>query len=459
MSHTFESLPRGFSDLVGEEAAQGVWAEATFRSVTRSFGFAPVTVAPVGYAETFEQFGSAATGRIFAFEDLSGRRLALTADSLVAVLRALAGSGRLTGGASALGAACVPIARYRRKRHRGWSQAVAVICNETDELAADLTLLRLWAELFQILGPATGGRLEYCDYGVLDAIAADEGLSPAEARAALHRRRRGTGEPRGPQPDPSSETQPDPSSEAQPGPPSHAQPDPPSHAQPDPLSYAQPDPPSHERFLRRLDCLSALCRGLPPDEAPERVAAAEPVAAERTAHLRTVLTIAHELGVRVEFGLDWEHAPEYQAGLCFLARAGDGRMLGDGGGYHHMVRTLDIGLSSCWSTSASVNLLAELGPVPEAECVHLMRMPSADLRTFMDAARHLRGAGYDVLEHWRPRRLGRQLRQVPARPTHWFALVGEKEAGTRRLTLQNAATTGVTRNLDLPQPQTAYEHH
>ncbi|MGW2425836.1 ATP phosphoribosyltransferase regulatory subunit [Streptomyces sp. NPDC001709] len=418
MSYAFEALPRGFSDLVGEEAAQGVWAEATFRSVTRSFGFAPVTVAPVGYAETFEQFGSAATGRIFAFEDLSGRRLALTADSLVAVLRALAGSGRLTGGASALGAACVPIARYRRKRHRGWSQAVAVICNESDELAADLTLLRLWAEIFQILGPAAGGRLEYCDYGVLDAIAADEGLSPADARTALHHRRRGTGEPRD----------------------------------------AEPAPPSRERFLWRLDRLSALCRGLPPDQAPQRVAAAEPVAVERAAHLRTVLTIAHELGVRVEFGLDWEHAPEYQAGLCFLARTGDGRTLGDGGGYHHMVRTLDIGLSSCWSTSASVSLLAELGPVPEAECVHLMRMPSADLRTFMDAARRLRGAGYDVLEHWRPRRLGRQLRRVPARPSHWFALVGEKEAATGRLTLQNAATTGLTRNLDLAEAQTAHAY-
>ncbi|WP_327301743.1 ATP phosphoribosyltransferase regulatory subunit [Streptomyces goshikiensis] len=413
MSYAFEALPRGFSDLVGEEAAQGVWAESMFRSVTRSFGFAPVTVAPVGYAETFEQFGSAATGRIFAFEDLSGRRLALTADSLVAVLRALAGSGRLTGGASALGAACVPIARYRRKRHRGWSQAVAVICNEADELAADLTLLRLWAELFEVLGPAAGGRLEYCDYGVLDAIAADEGLSPAAARNALHHRRRGpapeAGEPRA----------------------------------------AEPAPPSPAGFLRRLDRLSELCRGLPPREAPDRVAAAEPVTGERMAHLRTVLAIAHELGVRVEFALDWEHAPEYQAGLCFLARTGDGRTLGDGGGYHHMVRTLDIGLSSCWSTSASVNLLAELGPVPDAECVHLMRMPSADLRTFMAVARRLRGAGYDVLEHWQPRRLGRQLRRVPARPSQWFALVGEKETASGRLTLQNAAATGVTRDLDL----------
>ncbi|MFD6180565.1 ATP phosphoribosyltransferase regulatory subunit [Streptomyces goshikiensis] len=419
MSYAFEALPRGFSDLVGEEAAQGVWAESMFRSVTRSFGFAPVTVAPIGYAETFEQFGSAATGRIFAFEDLSGRRLALTADSLVAVLRALAGSGRLTGGGSALGAACVPIARYRRKRHRGWSQAVAVICNEADELAADLTLLRLWAELFEVLGPAAGGRLEYCDYGVLDAIAADEGLSPAAARTALHHRRRG------PAPEPGV-----------------------GDGDEEPQD-TEPAPPSPARFLRRLDRLSALCRGLPPREAPDRVAAAEPVTGERMAHLRTVLAIAHELGVRVEFGLDWEHAPEYQAGLCFLARTGDGRTLGDGGGYHHMVRTLDIGLSSCWSTSASVNLLAELGPVPEAECVHLMRMPSADLRTFMAVARRLRGAGYDVLEHWQPRRLGRQLRRVPARPSQWFALVGEKEAASGRLTLQNAAATGVTRDLDL----------
>ncbi|MFE3609606.1 ATP phosphoribosyltransferase regulatory subunit [Streptomyces goshikiensis] len=425
MSYAFEALPRGFSDLVGEEAAQGVWAESMFRSVTRSFGFAPVTVAPVGYAETFEQFGSAATGRIFAFEDLSGRRLALTADSLVAVLRALAGSGRLTGGAGALGAACVPIARYRRKRHRGWSQAVAVICNEADELAADLTLLRLWAELFEVLGPAAGGRLEYCDYGVLDAIAADEGLSPAAARNALHRRRRG------------------PAPEA--GEPQAAERAPELGEPRD----AEPAPPSPAGFLRRLDRLSELCRGLPPREAPDRVAAAEPVTGERMAHLRTVLAIAHELGVRVEFALDWEHAPEYQAGLCFLARTGDGRTLGDGGGYHHMVRTLDIGLSSCWSTSASVNLLAELGPVPEAECVHLMRMPSADLRTFMAVARRLRGAGYDVLEHWQPRRLGRQLRRVPARPSQWFALVGEKEAASGRLTLQNAAATGVTRDLEL----------
>ncbi|MFD3723218.1 ATP phosphoribosyltransferase regulatory subunit [Streptomyces sp. NPDC058674] len=427
MSYAFEALPRGFSDLVGEEAAQGVWAESMFRSVTRSFGFAPVTVAPIGYAETFEQFGSAATGRIFAFEDLSGRRLALTADSLVAVLRALAGSGRLTGGGSALGAACVPIARYRRKRHRGWSQAVAVICNEADELAADLTLLRLWADLFEVLGPVAGGRLEYCDYGVLDAIAADEGLSPAAARTALHHRRRG------PAPAPAL------------GEPRDAEPAPPSGEPGD----AESAPPSPVRFLRRLDRLSALCRGLPPQETPNRVAAAEPVTGERMAHLRTVLTIAHELGVPVEFGLDWEHAPEYQAGLCFLARTGDGRTLGDGGGYHHMVRTLDIGLSNCWSTSASVNLLAELGPVPEAECVHLMRMPSADLRTFMAVARRLRGAGYDVLEHWQPRRLGRQLRRVPARPSQWFALVGEKEAASGRLTLQNAAATGVTRDLDL----------
>ncbi|MEU8587420.1 ATP phosphoribosyltransferase regulatory subunit [Streptomyces sp. NPDC048664] len=440
MTHAFEALPRGFSDLVGEEAAQGVWAEAMFRSLTRRFGFAPVTVSPVGYAQTFEQFGSAATGRIFAFEDLSGRRLALTADSLVAVLRALAGSGRLAGGAAALASACVPIARYRRKRHRGWSQAVAVICNESDELAADLTLLRLWAELFDVLGPAAGGRLEYCDYGVLDAIAADEGLSPAAARAALHRRRRG--------PTPPGRTQ-----DTAPARPTDHQ-DPDQTDQTDQAADKEPVPPAHTRFLDRLDRLTALCRALPPRQAPDRVAAAEPVAGERMAHLRTVLAIAHELDVRVEFALDWEHAPEYQAGLCFVARTGDDRTLGDGGGYHHMARTLDIGLDRCWSTSASVNLLAELGPVPEAECVHLMRMPSADLRTFMDTARRLRAAGYDVLEHWRPRRLGRQLRRVPARPSQWFALVGEQEAATGRLTLQNAATTGVTRDLDLAAPAT-----
>ncbi|MEU7427010.1 ATP phosphoribosyltransferase regulatory subunit [Streptomyces sp. NPDC040750] len=453
MSYAFEALPRGFSDLVGTEAARGVWAESMFRSVTSSFGFAPVTVAPVGYAETFERFGSAATGRIFTFEDLSGRRLALTADSLVAVLRALAGSGRLTGDASVLGAACVPIARYRRKRHRGWSQAVAVICNESDELAADLTLLRLWAALFEILGPTAGGRLEYCDYGVLDAIATDEGLSPAAARTALHRRRRGLARPPSGEAGDARDTE-----EARGTDDARDTGDAADTGDISESGESDATAPNAERFLRRLDRVSALCRGLPLEEAPDRVAEAEPVTAERMAHLRTVLTIAHEMQVSVEFGLDWEHAPEYQAGLCFRARTGDGRTLGDGGGYHHMVRTLDIGLSRCWSTSASVNLLAELGPVPETECVHLMRMPSADLRTFMAAARRLRAAGYDVLEHWRPRRLGRQLRRVPAQPSQWFALVGEKEAATGRLTLQNAAAVGVTKTVDLgavPEPAEA----
>lgn len=393
--------PRGFNDLVGEPAERTAWAEATFAALTRSYGFAPVKAAPIGYAEMFEGFGSAAVGRIFDFTDRSGRRLALNADSLVVVLRALAGSGRLRSGSAALASASVPVARYRRNGRRGWSQAVAVICNEPEERVADLTLLRLWLGLFAALGePAT---LEYCDYAVLDLVAAEHGLSPAGARAALHRRRSG-------------------------------------------------DEAGNEEFLRRLDKLSSACRGVPAEAALAAMVAAEPATASRAAHLRSIFAVAGAAGARLSFNLDWDHATEYQSGLCFLTRTADGRTLGDGGGYHEVVRGLGLGADTCWSTSASVALMAELGAVPEPECVHLLRLPPVGDQEFLAAADRLRRAGYDVREHWRPRRLEKHLRRIPALPSHWFAVFGPRESATRTLALQNAAVVGEHRPFPLDQP-------
>jgi histidyl-tRNA synthetase len=341
----------------------------------------------------FERFGSAAVGRIFAFEDRSGRRLALNADSLVVMLRALSTAGVLRSSGSTLASASVPIARYRRNGRRGWSQGVAVICNEPDERAADLSLLRLWTGLFAAMEEPPS--LEYCDYAVFDLLAAEHNLSPQAARAVLHKR---DGSP---------------------------------------------------EFLLRLERLAAACRSASVEIALDRMVVAEPATAPRATYLRSIFAVARTVGVTVSFDLDFAHAAEYQAGLCFLVRAADGRMLGDGGGYHHLVRDQGLGVQTCWSTSVSITRMGELGPVPERECVHLLRLPDVTDREFLAAADLLRQGEYDVREHWRHQRLRKQLRRIPSRTSQWFALFGPRELAAGELTLQNAAVVDDHRSFRL----------
>ncbi|MFF7393259.1 ATP phosphoribosyltransferase regulatory subunit [Streptomyces scabiei] len=394
------ATPRGFADDVGPMAAGIFRAEAEFRSAASSFGFLPVQVSPVGYAATFEQFGTAATGRIFSFEDLGGRELALTADSLVAVLRAIAGSGELRHGQPVRAAACVPVARYRHKRRRGWTQAVAVLCNEQDEVGADLTLLRLWTALLS--GRAPGAGFRYCDFDMIDTLAEDEGLSLVQARTALHQARK-------------------------------------------------EQPVADQRamgFLQRYQELVALCGDSEAEQSLSAIDRAEPLLRSRTSHVRQVISTAGGLGAATAFSLKWPRATEYGAGLSFTVHDQDGRMLGDGGGYHHVIRALREDIQTCWSTAVSVELLAELVPESPTQQVHLLKVHgSADLDFFLAAASELRACGMQVIEHWRPGRLGRELKRMPRDELVWFALVGEREQASSSLTLQNTAVVGRTRQV------------
>ncbi|MEU8678112.1 ATP phosphoribosyltransferase regulatory subunit [Streptomyces sp. NPDC048560] len=396
------ATPRGFADDVGPVAAGIFRAEAEFRSVVSSFGFLPVQVSPVGYAATFEQFGTAAAGRIFSFADLGGRELALTADSLVGVLRALAGTGALRHGRPVRAAACVPVARYRHKRRRGWTQAVAALCNEQDELGADLTLLRLWTTLLD--GRAPGSGFRYCDFSMIDKLAEDEGLSLLQARNAMHQARKQ--QPVGDQ--------------------------------------------SASSFLRRYQKLVGLCGDADAKQALAAIDCAEPLLRSRTSHVRQVLGTAGGLGAATAFSVDWPRATEYCAGLSFTVHDADGRMLGDGGGYHHVVRALREDVQTCWSTAVSIELLAELLPADSTEQVHLLKVHgSADLSFFLSAARELRACGTQVIEHWRPGRIGRELKRMPSDEMVWFAFVGEREQASGVLTLQNTAVLGRTRQVQV----------
>jgi uncharacterized protein YjbI with pentapeptide repeats/histidyl-tRNA synthetase len=390
MRSDFGRLPRGFLDYVGDEAERQAAVAELFRRTCVAYGFTTAAVASVGFADTFERFGHAAHDRIYDFPDRGGRRLALTADAFAPMLRAITGAGLLTGGARVAAAARVSVARYQRRPRRAWSQLAAMICNEPDELGADLTLLRLWHDVLTACGVPY--RLEFCDFGMLDVLAAELGLTPQEAREALHRRRKAM-------------------------------------------------PPESPRCAVLLDRLSGVDRAAAghadPFAALDAIGRFEPVLADRVAHVREVAAVATGLGVSVTLDRTWSHGTEYHAGLCFVTRDPAGVTVVDGGGYHHLAATLDPKLT-CWSSAGGLELLATAVSRRTRPRVHLLRVAPVPVHDFLSAGRSLRAAGYAVHEIWRPRALRREIRQLPVDPDVWFSVVGPREATRGSLVLQNA---------------------
>ncbi|MBB5800265.1 histidyl-tRNA synthetase [Saccharothrix ecbatanensis] len=397
METPFTRTPRGFVDRAGEDVQRITAVVRSFQDISARYGFIPLTPAPVGYAETFERFGSAAHERMFVFPDRKERRLALTADSLPAVLRALHGTGLLHGGAPVAASGEVLIARYVRKPLRSWTHLTAVMWQHPVELAADLTLARLWTDVFQRLDVTF--RAVYTDFGVVDVVAEQLGLGPGEARLALYRQRKAI-------------------------------------------------PQEDDRAEELLDRLGLVRAAAQPKSDPEAaliaVRRAAPHLAERTDHIHAVLAESRRIGTDVVLDWSWQHGTQYHAGLSFLLRGADGRILADGGGYHHIVGQLDPGTRSCWSSAGGAERIAGVITLPRAPLVHLYRLGDFDADQFLRIATDMRAAGHHVREHWQPHGSGRGARRIPPDPWVWVALVGSREQEAQAVTVRNAADASLS---------------
>lgn len=398
----FGHLPPGFREVVGDTAARYEAAERRYLEVAVTFGFDLARVPQLAYAVDYERFGTAAQGRMFDFVDRGGRHVALTANSLVAMLRASHNSGLLRSRRPASIAGKVVVARHRHKPQRSWTQLVATICNEKYELAADLTLLRLWHTVIISTGPNTC-RFEYRDFGILDAIAKCSGVDAVTARRAVYQK-----------------------------------------------DKRLPADPAMADLLGTLEKLSAIDIRLSRNDQFAAAIAIEPMLSERITHLREIFHYAQILRVEVDFQWDWTDAPEYRSGLCFRIRGADGETLVEGGGYHHVVSAMKIGVDTCWSSAGSTERLAAMLPTVTNPMVHLLGTRDVDEHFFVEVAQGLRADGFAVREHWHVPRITREIRRLTRSPDSWFAVIGTEEKKRGVVVMQNLSKHTVHREWTFP---------
>jgi histidyl-tRNA synthetase len=81
------ALPRGFHDSDPTRTAVYQTLQQEWFNASSLAGYQPVSIPPVGFADTFTTGHHAAGQKLYQFTDRRGRNLALVSDSLPAVLR------------------------------------------------------------------------------------------------------------------------------------------------------------------------------------------------------------------------------------------------------------------------------------------------------------------------------------------------------------------------------------
>jgi|GEM_PF-5223028 len=130
-----KELPKGFYDYSGYRAENIRVIINDFFQCCKKFGFQYCENSLVGFENTFLEFGTAAIGRGYQFEDNKGRKLMLCADSLSSMLR-ICCKHVATSDNNLRIMGRVQIFRYRRKAYRNWSHLIATMVNESNSLIA-----------------------------------------------------------------------------------------------------------------------------------------------------------------------------------------------------------------------------------------------------------------------------------------------------------------------------------
>jgi len=368
---------RGFHDHVGPRALARQRIAESFLDLTRMHGFELAHLSPVGRAEPFLRFGSAARERCFAFRDRKGRQLVLAPDTIPSILRAYLATrqGSLRRPLSLATAA--QVFRYRRKKYRCWTQLVATVVNETTPLAAEVTLLALAYDFATRYWPAS--RIVACDYGVVDAICRQLSLPSHDGRDTLYRLRKGG------TPEPGRQT--------------------------DLVDLVQAIEHATDQAAQAADQVGEV----------RRIA---PWLAPRLDYLQSILDVAAATGLPLSLSWRPQAALDYHADLAW--RILDGRRLvGDGGGYGADALGIAPGVTHCWSLAFSADAIADGQESPQEEVpVHAVRL-DCSAGFFARACAVLRRHGLSVRPIWQARKLRNTVAGFP--PDAPICIVGLEE--------------------------------
>ena len=140
VENTMGGLPKGFFDTTGELASQYHLAIEDFYKTGNKFGFRLSYPSEVGFQSTYLNFGTAAKGRCYCFQDLGNNAIMLSSDSLATCIRQYLGSPEC--GKINRVMAKTPVFRYKHKKYRRFNHLVYTIFQEKDEISATLALFK-----------------------------------------------------------------------------------------------------------------------------------------------------------------------------------------------------------------------------------------------------------------------------------------------------------------------------
>lgn len=378
MENRMAGLPKGFYDVVGDNAEQQYHILEEFYNTGLTYGFENAFPSEVGLESTYMSFGTAARGRGYSFEDMGNNKLMLSSDSLASCIRAYLSMKNMTQVYRMMSK--IPVFRCRHKKYRRWNHLIYSIFQEPDDVVAVLSLL---GAADQFLGKYYSN-LTYAIslYGLFEEYCTQTGCTHEQMYEALH------------------------------------------------IWYDENQDDKNEifDFIKHIENLGKEQNNW--RESLNSIAYAYP-------ELRQIIDRYTEFFVALEhteinFYIDWEryHAIEYSSGICFLVKDTNGSTIADGGSYNYLVHKLNPGIEYCYSFACSLESIPSNSSFEKKETLYLIKM-DCSIEFFLDVCLKLRKDGYNVHELSVTNKLKKILKKLP--DNSLYVCVGTAEEDSKEI--------------------------
>ena len=361
---TMSGLPKGFFDTTGALAYKYYLAIEDFYKTGNEFGFQLSYPSEVGFQSTYLNFGTAALGRCYTFQDRGNNAIMLSSDSLATCIRQYLGSsdcGRINRVM-----AKTPVFRYKHKKYRRFNHLVYTIFQERDEITTTLALFK--AAHCYLSHYYDNIEYDIYLYGIFE-----------EATWILNR----------------------------------------THEQIYDVLYARNrNDESHadsviDAFVSEVERIGLDSRSW--QEAFQNLSAVFPKLSsilDRYAIFFTALD-----GKHIKYTVMWRnyHAIEYSSGICFIMKD-EKNTLADGGSYSYIVNKLNPSILTCYSFACSVESLPLKDTlVDDSPIIIYVIKLDCSYPFFLRTVDGLRGIGYNIHEIVSDEPLRKTLRVLPKR--------------------------------------------
>lgn len=378
MKNRMAGIPKGFYDVVGNNANQQFDIIEDFYKIGRTYGYELAYPSEVGLEDTYLSFGTAAHGRAYAFEDMGHTRLMLSSDSLASCIRAYLSMENQAQVYRMM--AKVPVFRCRHKKYRRWNHLIYTIFQEANDVIATLSLLSVANDFLKKYYLNLTYAISL--YGLFENYCAKLNCTHEQMYEAMH------------------------------------------------TYYDEKQVRENVifDFIKNIEQLGrsrkAWCESL------DLIVSVYPELLQIVNRYREFFVALEHLNIN--FYIDWEHyhAIEYSSGICFLVKDDTGATIADGGAYDYLVHQLNPSIEYCYSFACSLETIPGCDFSKKHKILYLLKM-DCSIGFFLDVCGQLRKKGYNVYELAVNQKMKKVLNKLPRNSI--YVCVGKSEEESKKL--------------------------